>query len=82
MENKSVTYKDAGVDIDAGNRLVDMIKPMVKSTSRPEVLTEIGGFGGYSPSMPTNIKSPPWSRLPMAWEQNSNSHSIRTSMTR
>lgn len=46
MKNKSVTYKEAGVDIDAGNRLVDMIRPMVKSTSRPEVLTEIGGFGG------------------------------------
>ncbi len=46
MEKKSATYKDAGVDIDAGNRLVDMIKPMVKSTSRPEVLTELGGFGG------------------------------------
>lgn len=46
MEEKSATYKDAGVDIDAGNRLVDMIKPMVKSTSRAEVLTELGGFGG------------------------------------
>nr|WP_320115548.1 phosphoribosylformylglycinamidine cyclo-ligase [uncultured Desulfuromonas sp.] len=46
MEKKSVTYKDAGVDIDAGNRFVNMIKPMVKATSRPEVLTDIGGFGG------------------------------------
>ncbi|HEX9873406.1 MAG TPA: phosphoribosylformylglycinamidine cyclo-ligase [Deferrimonas sp.] len=44
-DNK-VTYKDAGVDIDAGNRFVQMIKPLVKATSRPEVLTDIGGFGG------------------------------------
>ncbi|MBN2644145.1 MAG: phosphoribosylformylglycinamidine cyclo-ligase [Desulfuromonadaceae bacterium] len=43
---KKITYKDAGVDIDAGNRLVEMIKPMVKATSRPEVLADIGGFGG------------------------------------
>jgi len=42
----TTTYKDAGVDIDAGNRFVQMIKPLVKATSRPEVLTDIGGFGG------------------------------------
>ncbi|BCR05167.1 phosphoribosylformylglycinamidine cyclo-ligase [Desulfuromonas versatilis] len=45
-DNNKATYKDAGVDIDAGNRFVQMIKPLVKATSRPEVLTDIGGFGG------------------------------------
>lgn len=39
-------YREAGVDIAAGNRFVEMISPMVKSTFRPEVLTELGGFGG------------------------------------
>lgn len=45
-DRKELTYKDAGVDIDAGNRFVDLIKPMVKRARRPEVLTDIGGFGG------------------------------------
>src|SRR6476619_5214728 len=40
------TYRDAGVDIDAGDELVDRIAPLVRSTFRPEVLTDIGGFGG------------------------------------
>lgn len=45
-DKTSMTYKEAGVDIAAGNRLVDLIRPLVKATSRPEVLTDIGGFGG------------------------------------
>ncbi|MEE8339006.1 MAG: phosphoribosylformylglycinamidine cyclo-ligase, partial [Xanthomonadales bacterium] len=39
------SYRDAGVDIDAGNELVERIKPAVKNTMRPEVLTGLGGFG-------------------------------------
>lgn len=47
-ENKSqqLTYRDAGVDIDAGNYSVQLIKESVKSTYRPEVLGDLGGFGG------------------------------------
>ena len=41
-----LTYRDAGVDIEAGNALVEQIKPLVKKTLRPEVLTGLGGFGG------------------------------------
>ena len=46
MTNKtSLSYKDAGVDIDAGNALVDRIKGVVKKTRRPEVMGGLGGFG-------------------------------------
>jgi len=40
------TYREAGVDIDAGDEFVDRIRPLVRSTFRPEVLTDLGGFGG------------------------------------
>lgn len=41
-----LTYRDAGVDIDAGNKAVELMKRHVRSTYRPEVLGDIGGFGG------------------------------------
>lgn len=44
-DNNSLSYKDAGVDIDAGNALVDRIKGVAKSTTRPEVMGGLGGFG-------------------------------------
>lgn len=43
---EQITYKDAGVDIDEGARAVDAIRASVKSTYRPEVIGDIGGFGG------------------------------------
>jgi phosphoribosylformylglycinamidine cyclo-ligase len=46
QKSKGLSYRDAGVDIDAGNRLVDLIKPLVKATARPGADAEIGGFGG------------------------------------
>jgi phosphoribosylformylglycinamidine cyclo-ligase len=45
-KSAGLSYLDAGVDIDAGNELVERIKPAVKSTIRSEVLTGLGGFGG------------------------------------
>jgi phosphoribosylformylglycinamidine cyclo-ligase len=44
-ENNTITYRDAGVDIEAGDALVEQIKPYAKRTMRPEVLGGIGGFG-------------------------------------
>ncbi len=44
--NSPLSYRDAGVDIDAGDQLVENIKPYAKRTMRPEVLSGIGGFGG------------------------------------
>ncbi len=53
----AITYKDAGVDIDAGNALVDRIKPLAKSTMRPEVLGGIGGFAALC-RIPTAYTNP------------------------
>ncbi|NOI66630.1 phosphoribosylformylglycinamidine cyclo-ligase [Vibrio sp. 99-8-1] len=53
----SLSYKDAGVDIDAGNALVDRIKGVVKRTRRPEVMGGLGGFGALC-ELPTKYKQP------------------------
>ena len=45
MSKKKIDYKSAGVDIDAGNNAVEIIKDKVKSTHSKEVLTGIGSFG-------------------------------------
>jgi phosphoribosylformylglycinamidine cyclo-ligase len=53
-----MTYRDAGVDIDAGDELVERIKPLVARTRRPEVLAGIGGFGAL-------VELPPGYRRPV-----------------
>lgn len=58
MTSKPLTYKDAGVDIDAGNALVERIKPLVKQTLRPEVLAGLGGFGGLFALPPGRYREP------------------------
>jgi phosphoribosylformylglycinamidine cyclo-ligase len=52
-----LTYRDAGVDIDAGDALVDRIKPIVRRTQRPEVLAGIGGFGALV-GLPQRYREP------------------------
>ena len=58
MANKNLTYRDAGVDIDAGNALVERIKPIVAATRRPEVMSGIGGFGGLFALPPGRYREP------------------------
>ncbi len=53
----SLTYRDAGVDIDAGDALVDRIKPLAARTMRPGVMAGIGGFGALF-ELPTHFKQP------------------------
>src|SRR5262245_37836444 len=52
-----LSYRDAGVDIDAGDALVEAIKPFAKRTMRPEVMAGIGGFGALC-ALPGKYKSP------------------------
>lgn len=55
--NTPLSYKDAGVDIDAGNELVNRIKSVVKETKRPEVIGGLGGFGALC-AIPQKYKEP------------------------
>lgn len=56
-ENKQITYRDAGVDIDAGNELVRRISPAAKATRRPEMLSGLGGFAALT-ALPTGYQEP------------------------
>ena len=55
---RSITYADAGVDIDAGNALVAAIKPLAKATSRPGADVDLGGFGGLFDLKRTGYRDP------------------------
>ncbi len=57
-EGRGMTYRDAGVDIDAGDELVERIKPLVARVRRPEVMAGIGGFGAL-------VELPPGYRRPV-----------------
>src|ERR1700729_3532107 len=56
-ESPGITYRDAGVDIDAGDELVERIKPLVKRAQRREVLAGIGGFGALV-ELPAGYRRP------------------------
>ncbi|CCK76930.1 MAG: phosphoribosylformylglycinamidine cyclo-ligase [Oleispira antarctica] len=56
-DQKSLSYKDAGVDIDAGNALIERIKGVAKRTRRPEVMTGLGGFASLF-ELPQGYKQP------------------------
>ena len=56
-EPSALSYRDAGVDIDAGDALVERIKPFAKRTMRPEVLAGIGGFGALV-ELPKRFREP------------------------
>ena len=64
-QSAPLSYRSAGVDIDAGDRLVENIKPYAKRTMRPEVLAGIGGFGALF-EISKNIGIQCWYRAPMA----------------
>src|SRR6185436_4190309 len=53
----SISYREAGVDIDAGDALVERIKPFAKATRIPEVLADVGGFAGLC-AVPGGIDEP------------------------
>lgn len=58
QDGNGLTYAQAGVDIDAGNALVETIKPLVRATRRPGADAEIGGFGGLFDLKAAGFKDP------------------------
>lgn len=58
MDDKVLTYRDAGVDIDAGNKAVELMKDSVRASYRPEVIGDLGGFGGLFALNVAKYKNP------------------------
>lgn len=58
MQSGRLTYKESGVDITAGNNLIDYIKPLSKSTKRAGVLGSLGGFGGLFDTKTAGYQDP------------------------
>lgn len=56
-QKKGLTYADAGVDIDAGNKAVELMKDSVRASYRPEVIGDLGGFGGLFALNTKSIKN-------------------------
>jgi len=56
-EKKGLSYKDAGVDIEAGDAFIDVIKPLAKSTQREGCMSGLGGFGAMF-QVPEGYKNP------------------------
>ena len=56
-KNRGLTYKDAGVDIEAGAQLIERIAPAAKATRRPELLSDLGGFAAMA-ELPEGYEKP------------------------
>ena len=67
--DERASYKSAGVDIDKANLFVEKIKPLVKTTTRKEVLSGIGGFGALFRLDTENSRIRSWFLRRMAWGQ-------------
>ena len=70
-KTQSLSYKDAGVDIDAGNALIEKIKGAAKRTRRPEVMAGLGGFGALFelPTASAINSSPGSARKSFSWRR-------------
>ena len=69
-EKKQLTYADAGVDIDAGNRAVELMKDSVRASYRPEVIGDLGGLAVCLRWTQKSTKNPSWCPVRTAWARN------------
>jgi phosphoribosylformylglycinamidine cyclo-ligase len=66
LRKRSVTYAEAGVSIEAGDRAVELLKSKVKRTTRPEVMGDLGGFSGLFRLNTRSTRARSWPRRPTA----------------